>query len=42
MDHFVPSTRVEVVENIADACVAIALDKDTDSFKLLPDRILAT
>jgi hypothetical protein len=41
MKHFVTSTRIEIVGDVADTRVAIAVDKDTDPFKLLPDRIFA-
>src|SRR6266566_2803134 len=41
IEHFVPTPKVEIVGDVVDARIAIALDQDLDSFELLPYGIFA-
>ena len=39
--HFVPSTLVKIVGDIAHASLAVTLDKDANAFQLLSNRVIA-
>jgi len=41
VEHFVSSPRVEMVADIVDTRLVVAIDKETNSFELLADRIFA-
>jgi hypothetical protein len=41
VEHFVPSTGVEIVGDIRDVCFVIKLNQNPDSFELLAHGIFA-
>ena len=41
IEHFVPSTLVRIVGDIAHASLAVTLDKGANAFHLLSNRVIA-